>query len=215
MYSLFPPKIPNATALDLCCGEGYYSRKLYDDGYVTCGVDAAEEMIRLAERKNHKIKYVCADAGNLHMFADSYFDLIVCGMGLMDTPNLEQVVEEVARVAKPKGYFLFAIMHPCFSFEKCGGWETKNGVMEYFKMDRYFEENEATSNWNIPSTKFVIKTNIYHRTISTYYGLLCGAGFVVDRLIEPTYTGNDEYLKKAFAGIRRIPYLLMMRAQRN
>ena len=43
------------------------------------------------------------------------FDAISCGMAIMDMPEIEPLANSVARLLKPGGRFVFAVMHPAFN----------------------------------------------------------------------------------------------------
>jgi ubiquinone/menaquinone biosynthesis C-methylase UbiE len=208
-----PASLPDQKALDLCCGEGYYSRRLKALGYDVYGVDISERMIELARRKAKDITYVCSDASRLGMFADRSIDLTVCGMALMDAPNWEEIVREVYRILKFDGQFIFSTLHPCFSFVK-GGWHhDENGERLYFKMDDYFVEDEAIWEWNMPRLKYPFQTKIYHRTLSTYYNAVVSTGFVIEKLVEPhvdSDVGDEQIVDSG-----RVAYFIIFKCRKR
>jgi ubiquinone/menaquinone biosynthesis C-methylase UbiE len=205
--------LPGQKALDLCCGEGYYSRRLKALGYDVYGVDISERMIELARRKARDITYVCSDASNLGVFADGSIDLTVCGMALMDAPNWEEIVREVYRVLKHDGQFIFSILHPCFSFVK-GGWHhDENGEKLCFKMGNYFVEGEAIWEWNMPELKYPFRTKTFHRTLSTYYNALVSTGFVVEGLVEPHVDSDVGDQRIVDSG--RVPYFIIFECRKR
>lgn len=212
---LIPPaSSTDQKALDLCCGEGYYSRKLKALGYDTYGVDISKEMIDLARRKGEGITYFHSDASTLPMFADESLALTLCGMALMDTPNWDEVIREVYRTTAAGGLFVFSITHPCFSFEKAGGWHTdESGNKRFFKMDGYFVEDEATFEWDMPGLAYPFRTKIYHRTLSSYHDAVVSSGFVVEKLVEP-HPAIEERGRR-IAGSERIAYFLIFKCRKG
>ena len=215
MLELIPGKVQeNEKALDLCCGEGFYSRKLKERGYDVSGVDVSSELINIAKSKDGAISYICSDAGDLSFFDSNYFDLVLCGMGLMDAPNYEDIIKEAYRVLKPNAHFVFSISHPCFSFEKAGNWERDaNGEKLFFKMDNYFVEDAKEVDWNWERLKYHFKIKTYHRTLSTYYNFLADSGFIVERLVEPFPQGSD--VDERFQDSSRVAYFLMMKCRKQ
>jgi ubiquinone/menaquinone biosynthesis C-methylase UbiE len=198
-------------ALDLCCGEGYYSRLLQKQGYNVCGVDLSKKMIAIARKKALSIPYYCRNAGNLSIFPRNRFNLVVCSMALMDAPNYKAIIKAVYRVLKPGGCFIVSITHPCFSFEKAGAWErNEKGEKAFFKMDNYFIEDAHEVAWDMPRLKHSFKSMAYHRTISSYFSALTEVGFTVDRFHEPYYKGADG----RFANSKRIAYFLFFRCKK-
>lgn len=201
-------------ALDLCCGEGYYSRKLKDMGYEAYGVDISDKFIDIARQKNKEITYYSSDASKLNMFKNEYFDLVVCAMGLMDASDYKEIILEVKRVLKNKGYFIFSISHPCFSFEK-GGWKRgKDGNKLFFKMDNYFLEDETTVDWNMQRLKYNFRIKTFHRTISTYFNFLSENGFIVEKLLEPYYNNERVPENSCLEDSRRIAYFLHVKCKK-
>ncbi len=211
VLDLLPAAGGGARALDLCCGEGFYSRKLRDLGFDVCGADVSEKMIGLARLKQREIPYHCSDAAQLP-FADGSFDLVLCAMGLMDAPNLGEILAEVRRVLAPRGRFVFAITHPCFSFEKAGGWEQRPEGKAFFKMDDYFTEDSAEVPWAMQGVLYPFTTLVYHRTVSTYVNALIAGGFAIECMTEPTIDrerGRELNLEVC----ARVAYFLAMRCR--
>lgn len=203
----------NKKALDLCCGEGYYSRILKHKGYEVVGVDISEKLVEIAKSKDNTIPYYCCDASNLDIFSNNNFDLVICAMALQDSPNYKKIINEVYRILKFKGHFIFSISHPCFSFEKLGGWERDDfGNKLYFKMDNYFIEDKKEVRWNMPRLKYQFTTMTHHRTISTYFNYLIKAGFFIDNITEPFFKGDDQ--NNIYKESIRIGYFLFLKCRK-
>jgi len=101
--------------LDLGCGTGRTTFALYKSGFEKIiGVDLTPEMIRKAkELNNHfqtKIEFNIGDALNLE-FPDSIFDVVIFSFnGLMSIPkqsNRDKAIQEISRVLKESGVFIF------------------------------------------------------------------------------------------------------------
>ena len=211
LLGLLPSTAPGARALDLCCGEGFYSRTLRELGFDVQGVDLSAKMIALARAKQSAIPYHCADAAHVP-FEEGSFDVVLSAMGLMDAPNLAEILAEVRRVLAPGGQFVFSITHPCFSFEKAGGWEKGPGGKEFFKMDDYFTEDTVEVPWDMEGILYPFTTIIYHRTLSTYVNALTAAGFAVERMVEPTID-RERGRELGLEVCARVAYFLAMRCR--
>lgn len=97
----------NAKILDLCCGTGDITNllhKKYHDALVT-GLDFSDEMLKIARKKNKKLKFEEADCASIP-YPDNTFDLITICFGLRNTPDYDKVLSEINRVLKPNGIFL-------------------------------------------------------------------------------------------------------------
>jgi SAM-dependent methyltransferase len=81
---------------------------------------------------------VQADAQNLDEQLLGPFDGVVCFMALMDIPELAPTLHSVARILRPGGWLVFAILHPCFHTSQSGEMETPEGAIR--TIGKYFVE---------------------------------------------------------------------------
>jgi ubiquinone/menaquinone biosynthesis C-methylase UbiE len=106
-----PPR--GGAALEIGCGAGFVSAHVAGSyGMRVTGTDAAEQMIRIAERKNGSsdgLTFMVADAAALP-FDDSSFDLVLAQNMMHHVPEWRAVADEVARVVRPGGLFLMSDM---------------------------------------------------------------------------------------------------------
>jgi ubiquinone/menaquinone biosynthesis C-methylase UbiE len=111
--------------LDLACGNGYVARKLAMSGAWVTGVDASIAMIERAraweDRDSLGVNYHVADAARLDMLHDGTFDVVVCNMGLMDMPDAEGPLREVARVLRRGAVSWPASLTPASIWERIRG----------------------------------------------------------------------------------------------
>jgi 2-polyprenyl-6-hydroxyphenyl methylase/3-demethylubiquinone-9 3-methyltransferase len=98
------------SVLDLGCGGGFMSEALARLGAKVAGVDPCEEVIAIA--KKHavanalRIDYRIGTGEGLPV-ASGAFDCVVCADVLEHVEDLDSVLDEVSRVLKPRGLFLF------------------------------------------------------------------------------------------------------------
>ena len=212
IVSLLPGKgKASEKALDVCCGEGYYSRILRKKGYETSGLDISDKFIELAKKKDGKVSYFRSDAAKMKFFKNNSFDLVVCVMDLIDTPDLNGTLKEIHRVLKPGKYFVSGITHPCYDRPMVGTWvRKKNGEKAYMKVDNYSREGGMNLQWNGKRLLYPFETLGYHRTVSTYLNAYIKSGLSIDKVVEPFLRDgvidSDEY---------RVPNFLMIRAKKH
>ncbi len=165
--------------LDLACGQGIVSKKLFDEGYTVTGIDLAPELIRMAQKNFPQISFEVQDARNLSqsfMKNKSGFDTVICNLALQNMDNLQSVFKEVARVLKPKAKFIFVINHPSFRIPRLTSWGwDEQKKMQYRRVDRYLTEQKIPIIMH-PGKANSEETWSFHRPMQTYAGLLRDSG---------------------------------------
>lgn len=197
--------------LDLCCGNGYLSRRFARQGASVIAVDSNAPLIERASQKETQeplgISYHVADAAHLEMLQDSTFDLVVCNMALMDIEHAAEAIQEVARVLQQQGRFVASLSHPCFDKLDTSGWVIERiypTTTIWRKMSHYRDIAVADLPWMRVLDK-VVYTQSYHRPLSWYFRTLRASGLVVASFEEPEPT--DEFLANDTQGpwIAEIP----------
>jgi SAM-dependent methyltransferase len=197
--------------LDLACGQGRVARHLADRGARVVGVDVSGRLLAIAaghERAERRgVGYVLDDAQRLGGLRDASFGGVVCQMALMDIPDLAPTLGAVARVLRPGGWFVFAVLHPCYnppsSTEQVDAdgrvWRLVNG---------YWAEGfwQSERRQGPPG-----RVGAYHRTLSTYLNGLTDAGFVVERIAEPPAAGRMAEARPVWT---EVPPALAVRCRR-
>lgn len=97
--------------LDVGCGTGAHTAALVDHGWDAMGVDISEDQLRLARERG--LEVVQADAAELP-FEEATFDAVVSMWTHTDVEDFAALVQEVARVLRPGGPFVYVGAHPCF-----------------------------------------------------------------------------------------------------
>lgn len=199
---------------DLACGQGRVSRHLADRGAHVVGVDLSAKLLEMARRHEETaprgVDYLCADAATLDGLADGRFDGVVCHMALMDIPDLTATLRSIARILRPGGWFVFAILHPCYHTARSGELEMADGFVR--TIGAYFQEGHWRSE-SRPGPPG--KVGAYHRTLSTYVNALTDSGLVVERLAEPgpgSVTVNSPSLSRSGRPVwQEVPAVLVAR----
>ncbi len=108
VISLAAPK-PGEVALDLCCGTGDLVLSLADHGAQSIGVDFTGPMLEVAQHRRKSTQmagqFIQADALRLP-FPDGSFDVVTIAYGLRNLADLTAGLQEMKRVAKPRGRLL-------------------------------------------------------------------------------------------------------------
>ena len=102
---------PGERALDLACGTGDIAIALAGCGARTTGLDITHRMLQLGRLRaagassSQAVTFLCGDMTDLP-FTPAAFDLVTTGYGLRNVPDLDQALDEIARVLKPRGRLL-------------------------------------------------------------------------------------------------------------
>jgi SAM-dependent methyltransferase len=165
--------------LDLGCGEGRLTPDLRGLGHRVVGVDVAPTMVAAARKADPDGQYLQADVAALP-FEDSFADLAIAFMTLMDTDDMPGAVREIGRVLAPHGRFVAAIVHPINSagtFEPRDGDEDAPFVIEsYLDRRRYADRLERDG--------YAMTFESMHFALEDYSRALEAAGFVIEQLRE-------------------------------
>jgi ubiquinone biosynthesis O-methyltransferase len=101
---------PGQTVLDVGCGGGFMSEELASRGAKVIGVDVSGGAIAIARRHAAEralpIRYLVASGEDLPLPSRSV-DCVVCVDVLEHVRNLDRVLDEIRRVLRPGGVFLF------------------------------------------------------------------------------------------------------------
>ena len=96
---------PGQRVLDVACGTGAVARAAAErtgETGATVGLDLNEAMIAVARRVRPDLEWRQGDAAALP-FPDASFDAVLCQAALMFFPDVEQAMQEMARVVRPEG----------------------------------------------------------------------------------------------------------------
>ncbi len=184
------------TVLDVACGNGQFSRRLAELGAKVVASDFSPRLIELAKRRTiehaDRIAYHVVDATDetqlLALAGDNQqrFDAAVCNNALMDMPAIEPLFRAVAKLLKPKGRFVFTVMHPCFNGLSMA---LQPELADYathptysIKISRYlsWEVSKGTAIREQPLEQFY-----WHRPLHVLLNSAFSSGLMMDRLEEP------------------------------
>ncbi len=106
---------PSCKVLDLGCGTGEMLFKLgqeYPNVGLLAGIDASEDMLRLAKTKLKSFKTVNLQLGSIEKlpYPDEHFDFIVSSGVIHYVQDIDSMTKEAFRVLKPHGRILLIDM---------------------------------------------------------------------------------------------------------
>lgn len=202
--------------LDLGCGQGAFCREAQKAGAEVTGLDASEELVRIArERSRGRGRYVAGDAAHLEVFPPSCFDAVVCILAIQNIDPIEPVMSGVGRVVRPGGRLVLVMNHQSFRIprQSAWGWDDERKLV-YRRVDRYLTPMKIPIQTH-PGSKPGLVTWTFHRPLQHYVRALADAGLWVNALEEWTSNKVSQPGARAKAENRarqEIPLFLALRA---
>ena len=182
----FLPLIPSPHHLtvDVGCGEGRVSRDLQTLGHRVVAIDRSFAMSRsAAAHPVEPVPAIVADAAELPL-ATGTADCVVAFMSLHDIDNMPTAVKEIARVLTVGGHLVMAIVHPINSAGHFPG--DKDDATRPFVIDESYTQAKRYITTRAREGLTMGSAHGEHRPLQAYTEALTDAGFVINRLLEPT-----------------------------
>lgn len=194
--------VKDKDVLEIGCGGGQNAIVLNKWGAKSTGLDISEEQIKyaqkLAMKERVKVPFYVGNFEDLSMFNDESFDIALSSFAIGYAENLPRTFQEVFRVLRKTGLFVFCDVHPIAN----RGRAIRYGKRRAWKMSNYFDRKRRLWTWKVEEG--VAKFYGCQRTIQDYFNPLVTTGFIVEKILEPEpYPLN----KMSKAERKKIPYL--------
>lgn len=219
MYSALG-NVRGKTILCLGCGAGEECAHIKSLGAKkVVGVDISKSLINTAKKNFPDIEFEIMDMEKLN-FAQSSYDLVYSSLVLHYVKNWTKVLNEVKRVLKKKGIFLFSTHNPTYwcAFKKEDGNE-KLRILGY-KKDKKTKEIEVYGDYldvrKINDVWFDnFKVTYYHKPFSSIIKDVLKSEFKIIDCVEPRPLDSAkridlEFWKKA----SKLPLFVIFKLQR-
>lgn len=115
--------------LDLCCGDGYDANNYQEKGFQVSAIDASDGLIEIAKKNYPNIDFKVSFAEDVP-YEDNSFDAVVSKYSIMTSPDMNPTFNEVCRVLKSGGYFIYLMTHPFRQY-----FEKRNQNADYFQQE--------------------------------------------------------------------------------
>jgi ubiquinone/menaquinone biosynthesis C-methylase UbiE len=120
---------PEQKLLDLCCGDGFDANTYKQKGLEVSGIDASEKLISIATKNYKGIDFSVGLAEELPYHNES-FDVVTSKYSIMTSSDMDPIFNEVHRVLKSGGYFVYLMTHPFRQY-----FEKRSEKANYFKQE--------------------------------------------------------------------------------
>lgn len=112
-FKYIPKHVNRKSALDLGCGDGYWSEKLKSLGYHTISVDMKRSYPNIDSDKPYQ-DMIPINLNQKLSFPDASFDLIWCSEVIEHLENYQQTIKEIQRLLKPGGIYIITTPNSFF-----------------------------------------------------------------------------------------------------
>lgn len=207
-------------ALDIGCGQGWFSRQLAMAGAEVTAVDMSARQIANALRHEAArplgIAYLQLDARYIaEEWPEERFELITACMSLQDTSHAGDILRAASHVLAPSGLMAFSFPHPVTSGPNAGWVPTEDGHKGARQIDHYFASGPCVLDWRMARLAQHWRTPQWHRTLEEWSALIEAAGLCITRLVEPRPTPEQILADPKFEPSSRIPYFLVLTVRRT
>ena len=167
------------TIIDCGCGTGTLTKIVASHAETMVGIDISSKSIEIAKKfeSASNLQYVNTSIEEYSQINSSTATLCVSNMVLMNTGNLNEIIDSIYKLLIPGGSFVFTISHPCY-------WPI---YWDYFNADwfNYHTETAISADFRTSlSDNLGISTHI-HRPIDRYINVLVDTGFSLQKFTEP------------------------------
>ncbi len=164
--------VKNKKVLDLGCGPGIHAKILTKKGAKLTGIDSSVVSINLARKEAPQAEFFIGDIEKLP-FNSEEFDIVFSAMVIGHLKNWDKVFNEVHRVLKKKGIFVFSNYNPFKEVVKKNKWKGK----VFRVIENYFDEKVFYGIWGNGNKTFRISH--HHKTYGTIIKTIINNGFEI------------------------------------
>jgi ubiquinone/menaquinone biosynthesis C-methylase UbiE len=197
------PEVRDKRVLDAGCGPGVYTEWLTEHGAKVTAIDASDSMVQLARKRlGDRAEIILANLDMpLDFLEDESFDMVLSPLVLDYVEDWNKTFKEFHRVLKKEGHLVFSVGHP---------------FAEYLlhKPESYFTTEAVEYTWR--GFGFSVRMPYYRRPLGKLTDSLAGAGFVIERIVEP-FPSEEFKLKdpEHYEKLCREPGFMCVRAMKR
>ena len=194
------PSVTGKDVLDAGCGSGWYADWLVRHGALVVAVDRSARMVELTTaRLAGRGRAIRADLSDLRELPDASFDLILSSLVLHYVEDLAKTFREWGRLLRSGGRLVLSTHHPTH--------DQKSLFDPGYLIEEIIDEKW---DWLGEHMRY------YRRPLSNLTEPMVGAGFVIERIVEPR---PSEALRsadpKGYEQLSRLPGFLFVRARKD
>jgi SAM-dependent methyltransferase len=194
------PDVRGRDVLDAGCGHGWYAEQLVGRGARVTAFDRSARMVEHARRRlGDRARVFHAPSDRIAALADAGFDLVLSALVVHYVADLDALFGEWARLLRPGGRAVLSTHHPMMHAERL--------VDPGYRVTEMMAERWG---WLDATMRY------YRRPISAITEALAGAGFVIERLVEPMPLPDMRKSEPSdYARLERMPAFVHIRARKD
>ncbi|CAH0540988.1 class I SAM-dependent DNA methyltransferase [Vibrio marisflavi] len=160
------PDLQGKHVLDLGCGPGVYAQYMTERGAKVTSIDVSQDMVDIVRGKlGEKVKAYRQDLNlGLPEEQTDQYDLVVSPLAVHYLEDLTTLFNDIKRVLKKGGLFLFSTHHPMIDFQ-------------FSPSGNYFQQEMLTQEWDIIGKP--VEVRFYRRSFTQIFQYITQAGFAV------------------------------------
>ncbi len=208
--------VKNKEILDLGCGPGIYAEILERRGGRVSGIDISSRMIELAKSNAKNVDFKVGTVYKLP-YKSSSFDIVLSTFVVEHFERLDNAFQEVNRVLKKGGTFIFSIYNPVLD----ATYPIKGNNLEGFLSDKnrrfedYYREGLHKQIW-WKGTKDEIEIIHVCRTYQTWIKTAIKNGFdIVDYLDAQPIPMSKKINKNEFGFASKVPLVCVFKTKKR
>lgn len=213
VFDIFQKIGKDKVALDLGCGEGFFSRKMATIARKVIGVDISKKMLEFAvkqEKEDHKaIEYYNSDVRNMSCIQEASIELCVGNFitGYIEPDDLPIFYIEISRVLNGNGLFILSMPHPALYL-----LNPVDIVTSFQKDDyAYFQDRGKCITGLLPTTQGAcLEVGMFHSTLEDHFTGISAAGLAVTQIIEPKASPEITQKFPLFRGLENQPLFMII-----
>ncbi len=164
--------VKNKKILDIGCGTGIYAKLLSKKGAMVKGFDISPEMIKIARSNNRDLDLRIGSINNIPF--KEKFDIVLASLIIHYLDDWTKALNEVKKVLKKDGYFIFSISNPVTEVGK----NIRINRQKVKIYGDYFNAKKAQGVWKLESGEEIpVLTN--HKTYEYIIKTIIKNGFEI------------------------------------
>lgn len=173
------PELSGKRVLDLGCGYGENCDEFLRRGAAkVTGVDLSEKMLSAAREKYPDVEFIRGDMSDLSFISGRY-DAVFSSLAIHYINDLDRLMREIYAILEDGGHLLFSMEHP-FNSALAKIVKDEEGRPSGCLIKDYMISGLRPESWLESSVEK------YHHTFSQIINAVAGAGFIIEKIVEPT-----------------------------